>query len=171
MFTNENDGFVPIYKYLDANRSYSMKHIFDFVDSLGFADDFSDMIVLDAVILNIDRHLGNFGFIVDNDTFRIKRFAPVFDHNMALLARAMDNSLDADAEYCRSLGHKIGSDFIPTAHALITPRTKDILHSLCNFKFTTHDKYNLPENRLAFLSAIVRQQASSILNTVFSLYY
>lgn len=163
MFTNENDGFVPIYKYLDANRSYSMKQIFDFAGSLGFADDFSDMIVLDAVILNIDRHLGNFGFIVDNDTFRIKRFAPVFDHNMALLARAMDNSLDADAEYCRSLGHKIGSNFVPAARALITPRTKDILHSMCDFKFTAHHKYNVPENRLAFLSALVRQQASSIL--------
>lgn len=163
MFTSENEGFVPLYKYLDNNRSYSMKQVFDFIDSLGLADDFRDMIVLDAVILNTDRHLGNFGFIVDNDTFRIKRFAPVFDHNMALLARAMDNSLTDDAEYYRSLGHKIGSDFTPTAHALLTPRTKDILHSLCDFKFTTHDKYNLPEKRLTFLETLVRQQASSIL--------
>lgn len=163
MFTSETEGFVPVYKYLDANRNYTMRQIFDFMDNLGFAEDFSNMIVLDAVILNIDRHLGNFGFIVDNDTFHIKRFAPVFDHNMALLARAMDNSLDADAEYCRSLGHKIGSDFIVSARALANPRARDILRSLANFKFSVHDKYNLPEKRLSFLETIVRQQASSIL--------
>ena len=164
MFTTENEGFVPTYKYLDANRHYTMQEIFAFTDTLGFADDFRDMIILDAVILNTDRHLGNFGFIVDNDTFRIKRFAPVFDHNMALLARAMDNSLDADAEYCRSLGHKIGSDFIPTARALLYPRTRDILRSLCDFKFLAHEKYNLSQKRLSFLETIVRQQAISILN-------
>lgn len=163
MFTSESEGFIPIYKYLNTNKSYSMRQIFDFMDSLGFADDFRNMIVLDALILNIDRHLGNFGFIVDNETFHIKRFAPVFDHNMALLSRAMNNSLDADAEYCRSLGHKIGSDFIPAAHALLTPRTKNILHSLCDFKFIPHDRYNLPKRRLAFLENIVRQQANYIL--------
>ena len=163
MFTSEFDGFVPVYKYLDANKNYSMRQILDFMDTFGVADDFRDMIVLDTLIVNTDRHLGNFGFIVDNDTFRVKRFAPVFDHNMALLARALDSSLDADAEYYMSLGHKIGSDFIPTAHALLNPRTRDILRSLCDFKFSTHDKYNLPEKRLSFLENLVRQQAVSIL--------
>ena len=163
MFTTENEGFVPAYKYLDANKHYTMQDIFTFIDKLGFANNFRDMIILDAVILNTDRHLGNFGFIVDNDTFRIKRFAPVFDHNMALLARAMDNSLEADADYYRSLGHKIGSDFITAARALLYPRIRGILRSLCYFTFTAHEKYNLPQKRLSFLENIVRQQASSIL--------
>ena len=163
MFTTESEGFIPAYKYFDANKHYTMQEIFSFIHSLGMADDFRNMIVLDAVILNTDRHLGNFGFIVDNDTFTIKRFAPVFDHNMALLARAMDYSLDADADYCRNLGHKIGSDFIPTARALLNPRTRDILHSMCDFSFATHEKYNLPQKRLSFLETLVRQQASYIL--------
>lgn len=163
MFTSECEGFMPIYKYLDAGRTYSLKQIFDFLDTLGFADDFSNMIVLDAVILNIDRHLGNFGFIVDNDTFRIKRFAPVFDHNMALLARAMDNSLDSDAQYYSSLGHKIGADFIPAARALTSTKTRDILHSFADFRFNAHPYYNLPPERLSFLEHLVRLQARSIL--------
>lgn len=163
MFTNESEGFVPVYKYLDASKTYSMQQVFNFMDSLGYAEEFSDMIVLDAVILNIDRHLGNFGFIVDNDTFRIKRFAPVFDHNMSLLARAMDNSLDSDAEYYSSLGHKIGSDFLTTARALTTPRTKTLLRSLSEFTFSPHERYNLSQKRLSFLEALVRHQASSIL--------
>ena len=164
MFTNEDEGFIPVYKYLDANRTYSMQQILEFLDSLGFAEDFSNMIVLDAIIINTDRHLGNFGFIVDNDTFRVKRFAPVFDHNMALLARAMDASLVNDAQYYEGLGHKIGSGFIPSARALASSRTKDILRSILDFRFTPHRSYNLPQERLSFLEALVRKQASSILS-------
>ncbi len=86
MFTDEDNGFVPVYKYLDSGRSYRLAEILAFMEQLGFGEEFRDMIVLDAVILNPDRHLGNFGFIVDNETFKVKRFAPVFDHNMALAA-------------------------------------------------------------------------------------
>ena len=164
MFTNESEGFIPVYKYLDAGKTYSMQQVFDFMDSLGYAEEFSDMIVLDAVILNTDRHSGNFGFIVDNDTFRIKRFAPIFDHNMSLLARAMDNSLEADTVYYESLGHKIGADFITAARTLTTPRIRSILHSLNDFKFSAHERYNLSQKRLAFLEALIHHQANLILS-------
>lgn len=50
------------------------------------------MIVLDALILNTDRHMGNYGFIVDNRTMQIKRMAPMFDHNQALLPYAEQES-------------------------------------------------------------------------------
>ena len=121
------------------------------------------MIVLDAVILNPDRHLGNFGFIVDNDTFRIKRFAPVFDHNMALLARGLGNALEEEADYIRSLGHKGGADFVAAAKSVITSRTRSILHSLQDFSFVRHKSYNLPAKRLRFLESMIRHQVRSIL--------
>ena len=164
MFTSEAEGFIPVYKYLNTSRTYTMQQLLDFMGRLGFAEDFSDMIVLDAVILNIDRHLGNFGFIVDNDTFRIKRFAPVFDNNMALLARAIDNSLESDSEYYKGLGHKIGVPFIPSARALTTSRTRSVLQSLHDFHFTLHPSCNLPSKRLFFLEDLIRRQASDILS-------
>lgn len=52
---------------------------------MGFEREFADMVVLDAVTFNQDWHLGNFGFLVNNDTFEIKSFAPLFDFNMAML--------------------------------------------------------------------------------------
>ena len=39
----------------------------------------------DALILNTDRHLGNFGFLFDNQTMEVKTAAPIFDHNRSLL--------------------------------------------------------------------------------------
>lgn len=164
IFTDEANGFVPIYKYLDQSKHYRFAEILEFMDKLGFADDFREMIVLDAVILNPDRHFGNFGFIVNNDTFKIKNFAPVFDHNLALVARGMYKSIEEDSAYAKSLGHKIGSDFVSIARAMLTDRTKSILHQLQEFSFKRHKTYNLSAKRLSFLSNLVRSQVSSILS-------
>ena len=38
------------------------------------------MMVFDALICNVDRHLNNFGVLVDNRTNKIKCMAPLFDH-------------------------------------------------------------------------------------------
>ena len=163
MFTDEDNGFVPVYKYLDMSKRYRMEEILTFMEKLGFAEEFMDMIVLDSVILNPDRHLGNFGFLVDNDTFQIKRFAPVFDNNMSLLARGMEDTLESDVRYVRNLGHKIGGDFVLTAKKMLTSRTRSILHQLQDFTFTRHKSYNLPSRRLRCLDNIVCDQVRNIL--------
>lgn len=164
IFTSEDSGFMPMYKYLDNSKSYRYVEILSLLEQYGLDDDFRDMIVLDAVILNPDRHFGNFGFIVDNDTFTVKGFAPVFDHNMALLARGMNNTLEDDVNYVKSLGHKIGSDFITVAKNMLTSRTRKKLHELQDFTFTCHKSYNLPKKRLQFLNNLVRSQIREILS-------
>ena len=45
---------------------------------------FSDMMVFDALIHNTDRHLNNFGVLVDNESNRILGPAPLFDHGNSL---------------------------------------------------------------------------------------
>ena len=39
---------------------------------------FSDIFFFDALIFNTDRHLGNFGFLGDNETNEISGVAPIF---------------------------------------------------------------------------------------------
>ena len=114
----------------------------------------------EQVSLYTNRHLGNFGFIVDNETFKVKRFAPVFDHNMALAARAMNSE---DVEYTKSLGHKLGADFITAAKVMLTPRIRSILRQLQGFEFTRHKSYNLPAKRLRVLNSLVQGQVKAIL--------
>ena len=103
---------------------------------------------------------------MDNDTFQIKRFAPVFDNNMSLIARGMDRTMDEDIEHMKSMGHKIGTgyDFVRTAKAMLTSRTKSILHQLQDFTFTRHRTYNLPARRLRILESLVRGQVREILS-------
>ena len=51
-------------------------------EKLGYINELSDMLVVDALILNTDRHLDNFGFLIDNDTGIIIGTAPLYDHNL-----------------------------------------------------------------------------------------
>ena len=45
------------------------------------------MIFLDTIVANPDRHTANFGLLRDIKTGKLIGFAPLFDHNMALIAR------------------------------------------------------------------------------------
>ena len=45
------------------------------------------MIFLDTIVVNPDRHTANFGLLRDINTGKLIGFAPLFDHNMALIAR------------------------------------------------------------------------------------
>lgn len=166
MFTSEKEGFVPFYKYVPDRNSVRYREIIEFCEEHGCAEDFKNMIVLDSVIWNQDRHLGNFGFMVDNETQEILRFVPVFDHNMSLLSRAMDQELlDGFDRYAEELnpGHKLGGDFLPVGQSMITEEMALRLERLRNFAFEPHKKYNLPEARLHFLDRLVRRQAERLL--------
>lgn len=51
------------------------------------------MLVFDAVIRNTDRHLGNFGFLVDSHTNKLLQPAPIFDNGLSLYCYALDSDL------------------------------------------------------------------------------
>ena len=42
-----------------------------------------EMIVIDYLVLNTDRHLGNWGVLFDANTGKVLRLRPLFDHNLA----------------------------------------------------------------------------------------
>ena len=44
------------------------------------------MILFDALIYNIDRYFGNFCFLIDNKTMKIKGLAPIFDNGSSLFS-------------------------------------------------------------------------------------
>ena len=47
---------------------------------------FAGIPVLDYIIVNTDRHTQNYGFMMNNETGKIERLAPLFDFNCALVA-------------------------------------------------------------------------------------
>ena len=126
-----------------------------------FYDEFVDLLVFDAIILNEDRHFGNFGVLVDNHSNQIIAPAPLFDHGLSLLCYAMDEDFDTNYEKTRSPATY--QDFIGFVKPLITMKQKEKLRKLINFKFNRHSRYNLPSKRLKALEKMIQNRAMLLL--------
>lgn len=87
-FTNgASVNFEPAFTFMGDNEDYEavMQKIEELCPQA--VGDFVRMIFLDTIVANPDRHTGNFGLLSNNQTGEITGFAPVFDHNMALISR------------------------------------------------------------------------------------
>ncbi len=165
LFTSKDYSFLPIGRIvtsggMDAVRSY--------YETLGgeYIKAFNDMLVLDAVICNTDRHFGNFGFLVDNKTNKIVAPAPLFDHGNALFNYAGRDDLASDealTSYAETLYPCVYDDFIGTAKEVLTPEHREGLRKLVDFKFKKHSRYNLPNARLKLLEKQIQKRAKALL--------
>lgn len=165
LFTSKAYSFLPVGRMvtdggMDAVRKYCQ--------NLGqeFLDAFNDMLVFDAVIINTDRHFGNFGFMVDNKENEIVAPAPLFDHGNALLNFAGRDDLENDAAltaYAETLVPCMYDDFIGTAKRGLTQRHRDGLRKLLAFRFRKNPRYNLSDKRLKMLERQIQARAQKLL--------
>ncbi|MDD7403624.1 MAG: hypothetical protein SO170_09040 [Butyribacter sp.] len=86
--------------------------------------DFANMCVLDYIFANMDRHAGNWGFLVDNKKNCIQSMAPLFDHNQALIADEFETDIN-DLLY-----EPTGSTFLETIKKFAFTANVDIDKSL-----------------------------------------
>ena len=131
LFTSEEIGFVSAHRFFD--RPFDVEDMLAFCAEHGAEESFREMIAMDAVMANVDRHAGNYGFLVDNATGEVLRMAPLFDHNMACLPMMMEDD-DFD-EYVSMIGPKIGTDFATIARELLTPAIRAKLVALKDFEY------------------------------------
>lgn len=59
---------------------------------------YMQMCYFDALIYNFDRHEHNFGLLRDSDSGKVLGFAPLFDHNLALVANGPPKSMTAEKD-------------------------------------------------------------------------
>ncbi|MCD8119682.1 MAG: HipA protein [Lachnospiraceae bacterium] len=163
LFTDEENGFVAMIHF---RKTTQPGELLRFMEKYEAEDDFRRMLVLDALILNVDRHPGNYGMIFDTDTMEIKGMAPVFDHNMSLLPYAMQEDFDNLDEYLSSRPARIGIDFNEVANSMLTPDIRADLRNLYGFRFSRNYAYALPEDRLRILESVVNSQINRILKRI-----
>ena len=165
LFTSKEYSFLPVGRVVTSG---GMKSVREYYEKLGqtFVDALNDMLVLDAIIMNTDRHFGNFGFIVDNKTNKIVAPAPLFDHGNALLNFAGRDDLESEkalAEYANTLVPCVYDDFIGTAKKLLTNKHREGLRKLLEFKFKKNSRYNLPDKRLKMIEKIIQTRSKNLL--------
>lgn len=158
LFTSEELGFVSAFRMFD--HGLETKRVLEFCAAHGGEESFREMMVMDAVCANVDRHAGNYGFIVDNATGKVRGMAPLFDHNMALLPYLMEGD-DLD-DYLENQGPKIGRSFVGMARALLTPEIRSKLIALKDFTYEDPG-YGYPAWKLEFANRLKERQIEAIL--------
>lgn len=166
LFTSKEYSYVPIWL---ASQSDKIEDVYDWCVEKGFGEEFSDMIVFDSLILNPDRHLGNFGVIKSNYTGEYVAFAPIFDNGEGLLSkgdiRAFESKKNFD-EYIHNEYVNIsqyGVNYKELVKAFCNKEQIAKLRNLFNFKFEKHPLYNLPDNRLKLLEYFVQERANELI--------
>lgn len=165
-FTNEEIGFVPFYKVFNLNKNcYNLNTIINYFIGSKYENKFREMMVLDSIIINTDRHIGNFGFLINNNTFEIIDFSPIYDFNQSLLCYATQDDFDNIYDYMKDLnyGPKLGGDFILVAKNLKTNSISNNIRKIINFNLEYNNAGNFPEWRIKQLNDIIKKQCSNIL--------
>lgn len=165
LFTSLERSFLPVGSLV---RRGGMEAVSAYYDQLGpeFTRALQNMLVLDAVICNVDRHFGNFGFLIDNRTNQIVAPAPLFDHGNSLFnfagADCWTNPEELDA-YIATLAPSVYDDFIGTAKRVMGPEHRKMLRKLVEFQFKKHPRYNLPSKRLRMIEKQIQKRARLLL--------
>ncbi len=165
LFTSKEYSFVPVGRLV---RRGGMNAVRKYCAELGeeFTALLDDMIIFDAVILNTDRHYGNFGFLVDNKTNKIVAPAPLFDHGNSLLNFAGKAELADEKsimKYAATLQPCVYDGFIDTAKQFLNHERREGVRKMLDVRLKRHSKYNLPSERLSLLETVIHNQARRIL--------
>lgn len=165
LFTDIDTSYVPIGRIV---RTGGIDAVIKYYKELGedFYQDLASMLVFDAVILNEDRHFGNFGLLRDNKTGKILETAPIFDNGISLLCYAMNIDFEksiTDYINTRTNPYEFYNQFIPLAKKVMGHRQKEELRRLINFKFTENNVANLPTWRIEALEKIIQDRVKLLL--------
>lgn len=153
LFTSDKVGFVPAARLCTTDAALR-------------APRFADIFLFDAVTLNTDRHLGNFGYLIDNDTNEITRAAPIFDNGYGLFSRAIyknkyvDDFADLD-RFAETLKPALYDDWLDLP-AGVTDEMRDRLNRLSGFRFKRHTNYELPAGRLRAIEDFIQHRIAQI---------
>ncbi|GMB96821.1 hypothetical protein [Helicobacter sp. NHP22-001] len=118
----------------------------------------SDLMLFDAIIGNVDRHLGNLGMLIDNDTNELIKPAPIFDNGRAFINFIKGGKSDQVVDHFK-LGCKypffksyFNYRFDKLVKMHVASKYLVILDRLESFAFIAHPQYTPSISFLATLS-------------------
>lgn len=167
LFTDEEIGFIPIYHLL-KDKSLKGYELLNEISTVYGEKEFKKLLLFDSIICNTDRHLGNFGMLVDNLSGKILKPSPVFDNGFSLLNNLTLNELSEPEIAINKMSSYFEIGFDELLKIASDIDFVDDLKSLTTFNFTRHSKYNLEEIWLKNAEEIIRSRAKLAINLALS---
>lgn len=173
LFTTKEIGYIPIGYYMKSDSIGEVNELLKDMSNKNpqIYKDFQNMILFDALVYNTDRHFGNFGFLVDNKTTKIKGLAPIFDNGESLFSNLNNgdfleiSSMIGLNNYARD---KINSFYgIPFDILVKNICSKDMINDLKklnNFHLKSYDKYNLSDIRLDKIEDFINKRVQELID-------
>ncbi len=161
LITSKEVSMIPsVYYFKNCSE---LPEYLDIADKLGAGEKLRDMLVLDALTCNYDRHLNNIQFLVDSDTYEIISLAPVFDNGMGLCCHCKNGTADDFIEY--------GSNHVPFAYysfddhipVLMSEDMHRRLDNIKDFSFVNHKDYSVSDERLSALNGFIKHRIGRLL--------
>ena len=165
LFTNKDIAYIPIGRIV---KSGGMKAVREYYASLGeeFVEALNEMLVFDAIIMNTDRHFGNFGVLVDSKTNKIIAPAPLFDHGNSLLNFAGEENWSDEKlllEYANTLLPCVYEDYFEEAKKNLNSEIKNKIRRLLDYELKKVGSYNYSTKKLKLLNKIVHERIIRLL--------
>ena len=161
LVTSKEVSMIPSVYYF--NNCSELPEYLDIADKLGAGERMCDMLVLDALTCNYDRHLNNIQFLVDSDTYEIISLAPVFDNGMGLCSHCKEETTESFIDY--------GNNHVPFAYysfddhipQLMSKEMYKRIDDIRDFSFVNHTNYPVSDERLSALNVFIRYRIKRLL--------
>lgn len=125
-------------------------------------DTILNMLFLDCLLLNTDRHFSNIEFFIDNDTLEVKDIAPIFDNNYSFLPRFIEGYDKFNREEYVARDDRTFEDL----YKLVKKHKsfKKELIKLKRLKLVKPENIDISDKRIRFLNEFLQMQVDYLLS-------
>lgn len=166
LFTSKDVSLVPFYL---VHRDIKMSEFFRIPDD-SVRHDLVTMLLFDLIILNEDRHQGNFGYLRDNNTGELLGIASLFDHGLSLLYQLPEYELNDWSDYIQRRSYGLvnapAKALRDLAGLFRSKEHRRMVRKLIGFEFEQHDKYKISDARLRVLNTLINERARALLQSI-----
>ncbi len=168
-FTSEKYSYIPI-EFIKVDINDNNK-LYDYFCSIGSGKLYLQMLMLDALTMNVDRHTENFGIILD-DNLDVTGMAPIFDNNLTLtpsliIKNRTVEQIEKELQTKYPNRHLFDSFFEQGCWVLNKDKSiYDLLDNIYhNFRFERPSgAESISDRRIEFCNYILHRQISGIVN-------
>ena len=160
LMTSQTHMLLPMYMY---DNFSDLGLIIQKCVQLGVEKQLYEYLIIDYLTCNTDRHLGNFGVLLDADTYDVVSMAPIYDNGMGMLP--MWTPYTPIWKYVNELpGTALDVSFDTSAKVAKGTVGSHGVEKLIGFRFDRNNLLDFPEERIKTLEGFLQVRVRDYLS-------